>query len=66
MVGVDCLFGVDGAVRVRRIQLGGDWVPVVQGRQWLDQAGRHVLVMLPGEQVGELVLRADRMAWELT
>lgn len=64
-IGVDCTFSADGAVTVRRIQVGEQWRPVEQGRQWLDQHGRHVLVMLPGNQARQITLRPDTMAWEL-
>jgi len=64
-IGVDCTFSAEGAVRVRRVQVGEQWLPVEQGRQWLDQHGRHVLVMLPGNQARHIVLRPDTMAWEL-
>lgn len=63
-VEVDCTFDEDGRVRVRRIRLGRPWRPVEQGRQWVDDEGRHVLIMLSGG-VSELVLRADTLAWEL-
>ncbi len=63
-VEVDCTFGEDGRVQVRRIRLGRPWQAVAQGRQWADADGRHVLVMLP-DGVRELLLRADTLAWEL-
>lgn len=62
-IGVDCLFSADGSVRVRRIALGEKWQGVEQGRQWLDDAGRHVLVMLDRREVREIILRRDEMAW---
>ncbi|HEX6383635.1 MAG TPA: hypothetical protein VF177_03095, partial [Anaerolineae bacterium] len=58
-VGVECTFAANGTVRVKRLQLGEQWQPVEQGRQWLDQHGRHVLVMLPNNQVRQIVLRPD-------
>jgi hypothetical protein len=64
-VGVECTFEPDGRVRVRRIQLAGRWLPVAQGRQWVDDAGRHLLVMLPDEQIVELVLLAVDLTWRL-
>ncbi len=64
-VGVECSFEPDGRVRVRRIQSGGQWLPVAQGRQWRDEAGRHVLIMLPDEQIEELILLAGELAWRL-
>lgn len=63
-VEVDCRFDEDGRVHVRRVRLGRPWQAVEQGRQWVDDDGRHVLVMLAGG-VRELVLRADTLTWEL-
>ncbi len=63
-VEVDCTFDDEGRVRVRRIRLGRPWRLVEQGRQWVDDDGRHVLIMLSGS-VSELLLRADTLAWEL-
>lgn len=64
-VGVDCRFAEDGSVQVRQVQVNGRWQPVGQGRQWLDENGRHVLIMLPGEAVRELVLQPRRLQWGL-
>lgn len=64
-VGVECSFASSGRVRVRRIALEGTWTPVAQGRQWLDEEGRHVLVMLPDEQIEELVLSTRDLTWRL-
>lgn len=64
-VGVDCSFDSSGRVRVRRIAFEGTWTPVAQGRQWLDEEGRHVLVMLPDEQIEELVLSARDLTWRV-
>lgn len=33
------------------------------GRTWLDDAGRHVLVMVPGDRVFELLLRRSDLMW---
>jgi hypothetical protein len=62
---VECIFERDGRVRVRRIEFDGEWRQVAQGRQWSDDMGRHVLVMLPGEQIEELVLLAADLTWRL-
>lgn len=64
-IGVECRFAVDGTVDVRRIYMDGDWLPVGQGRQWVDQTGRHVLIMLPDDQSREIRLRPDTMTWEI-
>lgn len=64
-VAVDCRFAEDGVVQVRKVQLNGRWQSVGQGRQWLDENGRHVLIMLPGDDVRELVLQAGTLRWEM-
>lgn len=69
-IGVNCQFDVDGGVFVRQIYYQGRWQPVEQGRQWLDQFGRHVLIMLPNTtpeemQVREILLRTTTLMWEL-
>lgn len=64
-IGVDCSFAGNGTVRVQRVQVDGVWLGVEQGRQWLDINGRHVLVMLPGQQAREIVLRPDTLTWEM-
>jgi hypothetical protein len=64
-ISVDCTFKADGSVRVRRVEIEGSWWSVGQGRQWLDEYGRHVLIMLPNNQVREIILRADSMTWEM-
>lgn len=64
-VGVDCRFAEDGVVQVRKVMLNGRWQSVGQGRQWLDENGRHVLIMLPGEEVRELLLQPETLQWEL-
>lgn len=64
-IGVDCIFEDEGNVRVRRIAVGGGWKGVEQGRQWLDEAGRHVLVMLDGREVREILLQRDELVWAM-
>lgn len=64
-VAVDCMFMEDGSVRVRRVQREDRWLPVEQGRQWHDDDGRHVLVMLGGRDVYEIILRPNTLTWTL-
>ena len=64
-VGVDCTFSEDGTVQVKKVLLNGRWLSVGQGRQWADENGRHVLIMLPGEPVQELLLQAGALRWAL-
>jgi hypothetical protein len=35
------------------------------GRTWLDDAGRHLLVMTMGDRVFELLLRRSDLAWRV-
>lgn len=64
-IGVECVFAKEGDVRVRRVQMNGTWIAVGQGRQWVDDYGRHVLIMMPNNQVRELILRPDKLVWRL-
>ncbi len=61
---VDYHINPDGRVTIRRIQSGGRWFVVEQGRQWQDEDGRHVLVMFEDGQVDELLLSAASLRWE--
>ena len=61
---VDAIIARDGKANVKRLHLDGHWHPVEQGRQWQDEEGRHVLVMLDGG-VHELLLRSRTLCWEL-
>ena len=64
-IGVECTIEKDGSVKVRRIELGDRWLAVQQGRQWLDEHGRHVLIMLPDSDVQEILLSANALQWQL-
>ena len=64
-ISVDCVFDQDGRVQVRRIKLDDHWLHVDQGRQWLDENGRHILIMLPGSDVQEILLSPGPLRWQL-
>ena len=64
-VEVECTFDEDGRVRLRCLKLAGQWRTVEQGRQWQDEHGRHVLIMLPGQPVQELLLDQASLRWAL-
>lgn len=64
-IGVDCIFTAAGTVRVRRIKNNGRWLTVEQGRQWQDEEGRHVLIMLDRTFVREIVLNTSELRWEM-
>lgn len=63
-IGVDAVFAANGRIQVRRIELDGRWLPVEQGRHWLDEAGLHVLVLVNGH-VREIRLPPDTLIWEI-
>ncbi len=65
-VGVKCYFDDDGRVQIQQIIADQEWIPVDQGRQWLDKDGRHVLIMMPDNRVMELCLRPVSLIWDMT
>jgi hypothetical protein len=65
-IGVELRFEADGTVRPQRFSWGGGWLSVSDvGRQWVDEAGRHVLVMIGGRRVFELLLERERLTWRV-
>jgi hypothetical protein len=64
-IGVDCSFDKDGRVHVRRIIVDDRLLVVDPGRQWVDEQGRHVLIMIPGGRVFEIVLSPETLTWTL-
>jgi len=65
MVGVACLFDEEGKITVRRISIDNQWMDVGQGRQWVDDEGLHVLIMLADNQARELMLQRRTMNWKM-
>ena len=64
-ISVDCSFDNEGHVRIRRIAVEDSWFVVEPGRQWLDEFGRHVLIMIPGGRVLEIVLSSETLTWTI-
>lgn len=62
-VSVECSFAENGKIQVRRIRQDDQWMVVEQGRQWLDDDGRHVLVLVGGSRPAELILQRDSLTW---
>lgn len=63
---VEARFDQDGGVRVesfawRQRQL----LVVAAGRTWLDDDGRHLLVMVAGDRIYELLLRRSDLSWRV-
>jgi hypothetical protein len=65
MVGVACFFDEEGKITVRRISMDNQWIDVSQGRQWVDDEGLHVLIMLANDRAHELILDRSSMNWIL-
>lgn len=63
-VEVDCMFDLNGDVRLRRVRINQQWQHVDQGRQWQDEHGRHLLVMTLDGHLRELILRPS-LRWEI-
>ena len=64
-IGVECTFAENGVVQVKRLLVNGRWQVVEQGRQWQDENGRHVLIMLTTGEVHEIVLHSHTLTWEM-
>ena len=63
---VEARFESDGAVRPRRFTWGQSWLDVSDvGRQWTDEAGRHVLTMVAGRRAFELLLDRENLCWRV-
>ena len=59
-------FSKDGKIYPQSFSWQGSDYPVEStGRRWQDQDGLHILVMVPGERVLELVYQADQGLWYL-
>lgn len=64
-IGVDCTILPDGNVQIRRIKVNDEWLVVTQGRQWVDQGGRHVMILIAGSESNHLIFGRDTLRWEL-
>jgi len=74
---VEARFEIAGTVRPRRFTWGRSWLDVSDvGRQWMNQDGRHVLVMTQasrsgekwtpgGQHVFELLLERESLTWRV-
>ena len=59
---VDIRFAADGTVRPRRFIWNRSWLDVTDiGRQWADEAGRRVLLMVAGRRTFELLLDRESL-----
>jgi hypothetical protein len=63
---VDVRFETDGRVRPRRFMWERAWLNVSDvGRHWMDEAGRHVLVMVEARHTFELLLERESLSWRV-
>jgi hypothetical protein len=61
---VTARFEGNGEIMPESFRWQGSEYPVIStGRRWFDEKGHHVLVMIPGDQVFELVFIPSEMAW---
>ena len=59
-------FDQDGRITPQHFTWQGvDYMVESTGRRWQDQEGQHVLVMVPGERVLELIFQAEQGRWYL-
>jgi hypothetical protein len=59
-------FDNNGWVQPLRIRSEGRVIPVDStGRRWQDEAGMHILCMLPGGRVVELIFQPAELRWYL-
>lgn len=63
---VTARFGVDGEISPRSFIYRGEKYPVDStGRRWQDEEGIHILVMVHGNRVFELIYHPEENLWYL-
>lgn len=63
---VTAKFDEDGKITPLRFTWKGkDYLVETTGRHWEDSDGVHILVMVPGERIFELVFDAAQVRWFL-
>ncbi len=66
LIEVTARFAQDGNITPQRFVWQDVDYPVAStGRRWQDQDGLHILVMVPGERVLELIFQAESGLWYL-
>lgn len=65
-VEVTAHFNILGEVTPIQLTWRGQVYPLqAGGRHWKDETGLHMLAMIPGDQVIELVFLAETCTWQL-
>lgn len=63
---VDAHFEADGKVRPHRFTWAQEWLDVTDvGRQWDEEDGHHVLVMVASRHTFELLLAQESLSWRV-
>lgn len=66
LVEVTAKFAQDGTITPLRLAWQGVAYPIEStGRRWQEQDGLHILIMVPGERVLELIFQAEKGLWYL-
>ncbi len=65
-VEVTARFGADGSITPYSFTWkGGNYSIVSVGRSWRDDLGKHILVMVAGDRVFELIFNPGEFTWYL-
>ncbi len=63
---VNIRFNQDGTIDpYSMLQHGVEQIFLSTGRRWVDRDGQHILAMLPGNRVVELVFNQEQLRWYL-
>lgn len=66
LVEVTARFGIDGSITPYSFSWKGSNYSVVSvGRNWRDDFGKHILVMVAGDRVFELIFNPGEFVWYL-
>lgn len=61
---VTACFRPDGDINIQSLQINSVHYPVIStGRSWSDAKGFHILAMIAGNQVLELLFKCHEMRW---
>ncbi len=66
IVEVTARFGADGKITPYSFNWKGRDYPIASvGRSWRDDAGEHILVMVAGDRIFELIFKPQEVTWYL-
>jgi hypothetical protein len=65
-IGITIRFNIDGQIEPLRLTWRGHDYPVTStGRRWDDEQGKHILIMVPGDKVYEILFVPEEVRWYL-